>query len=191
MVDAAPNQPSRQAVWLRNKIPGPIWPFLIIGVPITLYLVVGGLYTLNHNAIISSIVGGSLLYFIYTVNKGAKIAWDENRIYMRAGGWDFGRRFPWIKKGGWVSLAYDDIARTDGMTLNDPAAQSFLLPFQLLRLTTSMSDEFDRDDIWLYSFAIRDKELAPLLRQIESKRPGMLPDVVRERLVKWADNDRK
>ena len=78
----------------------------------------------------------------------------------------------------------------DDLTLNDPSARSFLLPFQLLRLTASTSDEFTKEDIWLYSLAIRDKELAPLLRHLDAKCPGMLPEAVQKRLAKWADNDR-
>lgn len=128
---------------------------------------------------------------IYTNNKGPKIAWDENRVYMRASGWTFGRRFPWLKNEPWRSLGYDEIVSLDGVTLNDPAARSFLLPFQMLRLTAKgTTDDFDERHIWLYSLALRDKELAPLLRQLDAKCPGMLPDVVRKQLAKWADNDR-
>jgi hypothetical protein len=57
-------------------------------------------------------------------------------------------------------------------------------------LTASPSEDFTEDDIWLYSLSLKDKELAPLLRHINAKRPGMLPDVVCKQLAKWSDNDR-
>lgn len=139
---------------------------------------------------VAAICFGAVWLFLYTNNNGAKVAWDEDRVYMRASGWTFRWRFPWIRNLAWVSLAYGDIARMDDLTLNDPGARSFLLPFQLLRLTASPSDEFEEGDIWLYSLALRDKELAPLLRQLDAKCPGMLPEIVRQRLAKWADNDR-
>ena len=109
---------------------------------------------------------------------------------MRASGWRFNRRFPWLRNLPWRSLGYDEIVSMDGVTLNDPAG-SFLLPFQMLRLTApDTTDNFDERHIWLYAASMRDKELAPLLRQIDARCPDMLPDVVQKRLAKWADNDR-
>lgn len=99
-------------------------------------------------------------------------------------------RFPWIGNFPWRKLAYCDIARIDNITLNDPGARSFLLPSQLLRMTSHTAEEFTKDDILFEALAIRDKELAPLLRHIDTKCPGMLPEVVRKQLKKWSDNDR-
>ena len=97
-------------------------------------------------------------------------------------------RRPWLARLPWRSLAYDEIASLDALTVNDPGAKSFLLPFQLLRLTAKdTDDEYDERHIWLYSSALRDKELAPLLRQLDAKCPDMLPDIVKDRLAKWAD----
>jgi hypothetical protein len=186
-----PNYPSAQAIWLREKIPVPLLIISIIGLPITLYIVLGLVYVGRYEGATSMAVTGlGPWLFLYINNKGAKLAWDEDRVYMRASGWRLRWRFPWIGNLPWRALAYGDIARMDDLTLNDPGARSFLLPFQMLRLTASPSDEFTEDDIWLEALAIRDKELAPLLRQLDDRCPGMLPDIVLKQLAKWADNDR-
>lgn len=188
-----PNYPSPQATWLHEKIPGPLLIISIIGLPPILYAVLGNIYSGYYsNAAKASLVLVPWL-FLYTNGTGLKVAWDEQRVYMRPN--SFSRpswRRPWLRRLPWRSLAYDEIASLDGLTINDPAAKSFLLPFQLLRLTAKgTDDEYDERHIWLYSLALRDKELAPLLRQLDAKCPGMLADVVRQRLARWADNDRK
>jgi hypothetical protein len=185
-----PNYPSAQAIWLHEKIPGPLLLITIIAAPIFLYLFFGGIYVARFDLVMTALIFGAAWLFLYAFNRGAKLAWDEDRIYMRHAGWAPTWRFPWIRNLIWRSLAYHEIARIDDLTFNDPAAKSFLLPFQLLRLSPSTSDEINDDDIWFYSLAIRDKELAPLLRHIDAKCPGMLPEIVQQRLEKWADNDR-
>lgn len=189
-----PNYPSPQAIWLREKIPGPLLIISIIGLPVVLYLLLGGLYIGRYGLAAIAFIGGILPWlFLYTNGTGLKLAWDEQRIYMRPQSfrppsW----RRPWLERLPWRSLAYNEIASLDALTVNDPGAKSFLLPFQLLRLTAKgTTDEYDERHIWLYSLALRDKELAPLLRQLDAKCPGMLPEVVRQRLARWADNDRK
>lgn len=192
--DSDPNYPSAQAVWLREKIPIPLLFFMLIGLPVLIFGLQGALFVTHQYGVaaFALVVGGGMLLFLYTNGTGLKIAWDENRVYMRPQSfrppsW----RRPWLVRLPWRSLAYEEIVSMDEMTLNDPGAKSFLLPFQLLRLTAAgTSDEFDERHIWLYSLALRDKELAPLLRQLDAKCPGMLPDIVQQRLAKWADNDR-
>lgn len=138
------------------------------------------------------------MLFFYADGTGLKLAWDEQRIYMRPHGFWPRQRPPWLARHSWRSLGYDEIGSIEGVTLNDPAAQSVLLPFQLLCIAaTDAADYFDErymwsDErrIWIYSLAVRDKELAPLLRHINAKCPGMLPEVVLERLTEWADNDK-
>lgn len=187
-----PNRPSPTAVWLKEKIPAPLLVFSIVGLPIALYMFFGSIYYCRYDvSAVTVLMGLGPWVLIYMNNKGPKIAWDETRVYMRASGWTFGRRFPWLRNLPWRSLGYDEIVSLDGMTLNDPAAKSFLLPFQMLRLTAPGTvGDFDERHIWFYSLSMRDKELAPLLRQLDSRCPGMLPDVVQQRLAKWADNDR-
>ncbi len=185
--------PSSQAVWLREKIPGPLLIISVVGLPLILYGGIGGLYVNRYDlsATVLLCLGFPWL-FLYTNGTGLKLAWDEQRVYMRPQSfkppsW----RKPWLARLPWRSLAYDEIASLDALTVNDPAAKSFLLPFQLLRLTAKgTTDEYDERHIWLYSLALRDKQLAPLLRQLDAKCPDMLPDIVRDRLAKWADNDR-
>lgn len=190
MTDSNPNYPATQAVWMREKTPFPLIIISIVVLPIFLYLFVGSLYVRRFDLLVAALCLGVVWLFLYINNKGAKLAWDEGHVYMRASGWRLRWRFPWIGNLPWRALAYGDIARMDDVTLNDPAARSFLLPFQLLRLTASTSDEFTEDDILLEALAVRDKELAPLLRHLDAKCPGMLPDMVQKRLAKWADNDR-
>ncbi|MBS0503430.1 MAG: hypothetical protein JSS55_06420 [Proteobacteria bacterium] len=188
-----PNYPSAQAIWLHERIPGPLLIISVIGLPLILYGGVGGLYDGLYGLAATVLLGiGGPWLFLYTNGTGLKLAWDEQRVYMRPQSfrppsW----RRPWLARLPWRSLAYDEIGSMDALTVNDPAAKSFLLPFQLLRLTAKGTvDEYDERHIWLYSLALRDKELAPLLRQLDAKCPGMLPDIVRDRLAKWADNDR-
>lgn len=186
-----PNHPSAQAVWLKQKIPAPLLVISIIGLPIILYVFLGGLYDgLYYLAAVTAFCGGGPWLFIYVTNKGSKLAWDEDHVYERTSGWRLHGRFPWIGNFPWRKLAYCDIARIDKIVLNDPSACSFLLPFQLLRMTSHTAKEFTKDDIMFEALAIRDKELAPLLRHIDGKRPGMLPQIVCKQLKKWSDNDR-
>lgn len=191
MARADLSYPSPQAVWLREKIPGPLLIISIIGLPPVLYVVLGNLYSgCYSNAVLASLILIPWL-FLYTNGTGLKLAWDEHRVYMRPQSFrppSWHR--PWLERLPWRSLAYDEIASLDALTVNDPGARSFLLPFQLLRLTAEgTAEEYDERHIWLYSLALRDKELAPLLRQLDVKCPDMLPPIVRDRLTKWADND--
>lgn len=187
-----PNYPSPSAIWLKEKMPTPLLIISFVGLPLIIYGTVGGLYVGRYDiSAIMGLMGGGIWLLLYTNNKGSKVAWDENHVYMRASGWCLGWRFPWLRNLPWRSLAYSEIASLDALTINDPAAKSFLLPFQLLRLTAKgTTGEYDERHIWFYSLALRDKELAPLLRQLDAKCPDMLPDIVRQRLAKWADNDR-
>lgn len=186
------HHPSQQATWLRERIPGPLLIISVIGLPVIFMTLYGAIATGNAKGILVFLILGSLWLFIYTNGTGLKLAWDEDRVYMRPQSfrppsW----RKPWLVRLPWRSLAYDEIASIDALTVNDPAARSFLLPFQLLRLTApGTTDEYDERHVWLYSLALRDKELAPLLRHMDAKCPGMLPDIVQKRLAKWADNDR-
>ncbi len=193
MSQADPHYPSPQAIWLREKIPVPLLIISVIGLPVVLYILFGGLYVGRYDLSATTFICGFLPWlFLYTNGTGLKLAWDEQRVYMRPQSfrppsW----RKPWLARLPWRSLGYDETASLDALTINDPGAKSFLLPFQLLRLTAEgTTDEYDERHIWLYSLALRDKELAPLLRQLDAKCPDMLPDIVRERLAKWADNDR-
>jgi len=192
MGQSNPHYPSRQAVWLHEKIPGPLLIISIIGLPVIAMALYGAIVTRNAGGVLVT----SLIFlpwlFLYTNGTGLKLAWDEQRVYMRPQSFrPLSWRKPWLARLPWRSLAYEEIASLDALTVNDPAAKSFLLPFQLLRLTAKgTTDDYDERHIWLYSLALRDKELAPLLRQLDVKCPDMLPDTVRDRLAKWADNDR-
>jgi hypothetical protein len=168
-------------------MPAPLLIISIVGLPPIVYIVFGNLYNGHYSNAGKASVGLILWLLIYILNKGSKIAWDQERIYERPSGFGLSRRFPWVLNTTWLSLRYDEIASMDAVTINDPSARSVLLPFQLLRLTTADGDE--KRYIWLYSLAIRDKELAPLLRHMDAKCPNMLPAIVRKRLAKWADND--
>ena len=185
------NHPSSRAIWLHEKVPGPLLFISIVGLPPILYVILGNIYSGYYaNAGKASLVLVPWV-FLYANGTGLKLAWDEHRIYMRPQ--SFSRpnwRRPWLARLPWRSLGYDEIASLDEMTFNDPGAKSFLLPFQLLRVTAKGAEEWnDERHIWLYSSALRDKELAPLLRQLNAKCPGMLPDIVQKRLAEWADND--
>jgi hypothetical protein len=189
-----PHYPSPQAIWLHEKIPGPLLIISVIGLPLILYGVIGSLFVGRYDLSAAVLLClGIPWLFLYTNGTGLKLAWDEDRVYMRPQ--SFRRpswRRPWLTRLPWRSLAYDEIASLDALRVNDPGAKSFLLPFQLLRLTAKgAADEYDERHIWLYSLALRDKELTPLLRQLDAKCPGMLPEIVRQRLARWADNDRK
>lgn len=170
----------------------PLLFIVVVGLPIVLYGIIGFLLILDFlGVLLVAVCGGLPLLGLYTNAMGQKIAWDEARVYMRPPGWYIGWKPPWLRRLPWRSLAYDEIESLDALVVNDPGAKSFLLPFQLLRLTApGASVDFDERHIWFYSLSLKDKELAPLLRQLDTKCPGMLPDIVRERLAKWADNDR-
>jgi hypothetical protein len=171
-------------------MPGPLLVVTIVGLPIIAYMFAGGLYFGRYDvSAATAICGLGPWLLIFLINSGPKIAWDDKKVYMRTFSPGLRRRFPWLTMRSWSSLAYSHIASLDALTVNDPAARSFLLPFQLLRLTASgTDDEYDKRHIWLYSSALSDKELAPLLRRLDAKCPNMLPLVVRERLASWHDN---
>jgi hypothetical protein len=188
MVRTSPHYPSPEAKWLREKIPAPLLIISVIGLPIVFYAFFGGLYVGRYDVSATVLLCGFLPWlFLYTNGTGLKLAWDEERVYMRPQSFEqLSWRKPWLTRLPWRSLAYDDIASLDALTVNDPAARSLLLPFQLLRLTAKgTEDEYDERHIWLYSLALRDQELAPLLRQLDAKCPNMLPGIVHQRLVKW------
>jgi hypothetical protein len=188
MVQANPHYPSREAKWLREKIPAPLLIISVIVMPLAFYGILGGFYDGNFKLAGTVLLCLGLPWlFLYTNGTGLKLAWDEERVYMRPQSFaQLSWRKPWLTRLPWRSLAYDEIASLDALTVNDPAARSLLLPFQLLRLTAKgTDDEYDERHIWLYSLALRDKELAPLLHQLDAKCPNMLPDIVHQRLAKW------
>ena len=78
------NYPSARAVWLRKKLPAPLLIISIVALPIFLYLFVGGLYVGRRDLVVAAICFGAVWLFLYTNNNGAKVAWDEDRVYMRA-----------------------------------------------------------------------------------------------------------
>ncbi len=153
-----------------------------------LHMIFGALYDGIYGLLLIAFGCGILpLFYIYQTSMGLKVAWTERRIYMRPQGFDRPTwRRPRFSRAAWRSLSYDEIARIEGVVINDPRASSFLIPIQLLRLSaTGTTDPYDDRHIWLYSLALHDKELAPLFHHIDAVRPGLLPAIIRKRLKRW------
>jgi len=177
------HHPSSTAIHLKGRLPAPFLIYSVISLPPLLYTLIGSLYIGRYGLVLllSFLLGVWII--LYTMNSGSSIAWDIQRIYERPSGFYFSRQFPWIRRARWRSLRFDEVARIEKVTVNDPAARSKLLPFQLLQFI-SVSGNKD-DYIWIYSLAIRDEELAPLLHHIRSIYPGKLPKIVERQLDRW------
>ena len=81
MTRADPNYPSSQAIWLREKVPGPLLFISIIALPIILYGGLGGLYDGNYPLAGTVLFGMGLPWlFLYTNGTGLKLAWDEQKL---------------------------------------------------------------------------------------------------------------
>ena len=76
--------PSNVAVWLREKLPVPLFIIIGIGAPILIYAFIGAIFVRQFDlAMIIFLVGICPLAFLYFDSTGLKMAWDESRIYMR------------------------------------------------------------------------------------------------------------
>lgn len=186
MSRSAPNI-SQSAVLMGCKIPTPLKIVLFFAVPVAvLYAYESILYpehfekgysffSLENLAIWLILVGGPL--FMYMNNRGYRIAWDNERVYMR----DWGFRNVLFQRQPYQAIAYDDIASMEGRTRRNPGAASRFMPYEYLEIA---SRNPDAKDIWIYPLSLNERDLADFLVHLQGERPDIFPAEILKRMRK-------
>ena len=166
------------------RMPIPLKIVLGLGVPIFLYIFYGQVFSpeifvsgqdLEGWAFI--IIYGGLLLFLYTNNSGYRIAWDDERVYMR----EWGFRNVLFQRKAFHSIAYEDIVSVKGRFGNNAAVKSRFMPYEYLEITSRRTGE---EDIWIYPLSLNQKDLTDFLIFLHDKRPDIFPEIVRELMHK-------
>lgn len=178
---------SPSAVLMGYKLPIPLKILMFFAVPVALLFAnesifhpehfEGGFsfFSLENLGIWIILVGGPL--FIYTNNSGYRIAWDDERVYMR----DWGFRNVLFQRKPFKPIAYDDIVSMEGRFGKNTAAKSRFMPYEYLEIASRRPGE---EDIWIYPLSLNQQDLADFLIHLHGRRPDIFPDVVLELMRK-------
>ena len=165
-------------VVLEYKTPTPLVIVLSIGIAVLLAGVASTLfYTHQYDVALglASLLGG-LMGLLYANNRGYRIAWDDERIYMRE--WGFRDLF---RRGGFHSIRYEDISSIKGRTRSGAGAGSKLVPYEYLEVFSKYDNE---ETIWLYPLSIEEEDFNRLLLYLYERRPDVIPDKVAKLIQK-------
>ena len=122
-------------------------------------------------------LGSSLALFLYTNNSGYRIAWDDDRVYMR----NWGFRNLLFQRQRFHGIAYDDIMSMEGRFGNNAAAKSRFMPYEYLEIASRRPDE---EDIWVYPLSLKTSDLREFLAHLRDRRPDIFPDEITELIRK-------
>jgi len=120
--------------------------------------------------------GGPLL--IYTNHSGYRIAWDDERVYMRNWGfWNF-----LFRRHRYHAMTYDEMASIEGSSAPNPGPPvTRLMPHQSLEIASGHSDV---ENISIYASGLNERDLGDFLVHLRGKRPDIFPKEVLERMRK-------
>lgn len=163
------------AVLMGYKLPIPLKIVLVIGVPVVLLVTWSAIFDTRQYDVAAGmfLLGGGLALFIYTNNSGYRIAWDDERVYMR----DWGFRNVLFQRKPFRSIAYDDIVSMEGQFGTNAAAKSRFMPYEYLEIASNDPDE---ETIWIYPLSLGAGDLADFLLHLHRRRPDIFPEVVLE-----------
>lgn len=167
------DKPGTDAIHLGRKAPIPLKIILWIGIPgIALLVQAALLQTHQYDAAaFFFFVLGGLLLFIYQNERGYRIAYDEERVFMR----NWGFRNPLFQRLDWHSIAYRDMRSMEGQYSGGAPVKSKFMPFEYLEIQSVRQVE---EDIWIYPLSLPNRDLLPLLEKLYEKRPDIFPEVV-------------
>ncbi|MCA1197507.1 hypothetical protein K9B35_05985 [Sphingomonas sp. R647] len=79
----------RSVQWIRHKLPTPMKIVLGYGIPVMLIAAWSAVFQTKQYdvAVLMASLGGGLALLIYTNHSGYRVAWDDERVYMR--NWGF------------------------------------------------------------------------------------------------------
>ena len=166
---------SPSAVLAGYKLPIPLKFVLGFGISAILFVIQITIFDTHQYDVAAGMffLGGGLALFLYTNNSGYRIAWDDERIYMR----DWGFRNVLFQRKPFKPIAYDDIASMEGRFGNNAAAKSRFMPYEYLEIA---SRKLGEEDIWIYPLSLNQQDLADFLVHLHGKRTDIFPDVVLE-----------
>lgn len=182
----APNI-SPSAVLMGYKVPTPLKIVLFFAIPIALLYADESIFhperfekgysffSFENLGIWIILIAGPL--FMYANNRGYRLAWDDERVYMR----DWGFRNMLFQRKRYQAIAYDDIVSMKGRTRRNPGAASRFMPYEYLEIASSHADDAA---VWVYPLSLNERDLADFLLYLKIKRPDIFPDEVLKRMRK-------
>ncbi len=163
---------------IRHKLPTPIKIVLSFGLPVVVIGTLSAIFQTQQYdvAAIGFFFIGGLALLIYTNHSGYRIAWDDERVYMR----DWGFRNLLFQRHPWHSMSYDEMQRMKGSSPPNPApGVTRLMPYQVLEIS---SRDPDVEDVALYASGLNQDDMGTLLAHLSERRPDIFPEVVTKRL---------
>jgi len=175
----APNL-SPSAVLIGYKLPVPLKIVLGFGVPVVLLVTWSAIFDTHQYDVAAGmfLLGGGLALLIYTNHKGYRIAWDDERVYMRNWGfWNF-----LFRRHRYHAMTYDEMASIEGSSAPNPGPPvTRLMPHQSLEIASGHSDV---ENISIYASGLNERDLGDFLVHLRGKRPDIFPKEVLERMRK-------
>lgn len=162
-------------VLMGYKLPIPLKIALAVGIPIWMLPAWSALFDTHQYevAALCFFLGGGLLLFLYTNNSGYRIAWDDERVYMR----DWGFRNILFQRKPFKPIAFHDIKSIEGRFGPNALTKSRFMPFEYLEIASCRPGE---EDIWIYPLSLNQQDLEDFLVHLHGKRPEIFPDAVLE-----------
>jgi hypothetical protein len=112
------------------------------------------------------------LAFLYYSERGYRVCWDDERLYVRSGGWTSSLRRPPVR-----SVDYDAIQQIEAGLAGDATLKSRFMLFDLLIIVPNNGDE----ELMIYLPLFRHvSEVKEFLTSLRNKRPDICPEVVSE-----------
>lgn len=164
---------SSSAVLMGYKAPIPLKIVMVVGLPMWILPTFAALFeTYQYDvAALCFLLGGSLLLFIYSNNRGYRVAWDNQRIYMR----EWGFRNLLFQRKPFHSIDYAEMVSINGKFGNNFGTKSRFMSYEYLEITSSDPDEAT---IWIYPLSINTLDLADFLVNFHGKRPDIFPKII-------------
>lgn len=156
---------------MRYKLAIPLAMVLGFGVPAWMIsALVPILYTQQYDfAALCFFVGGGLSLFVYENDKGYRIAWDNDHVYMRE--WGFANLL--LARKPFKSIAYKDIGSIALEFGVNALAKSKFIPYEFIKIYSSGDDD---GEILIYPLSLKEKDFIAFLQFLYTKNSAIFPE---------------
>lgn len=174
---------SPSAVLIDYRTPIPLKIVLIIGTPMWMLPAFSALLeTHQYNfAAVCLLLGGGLLLLLFINNRGYRVAWDGERVYMRE--WGFCNLL--FMRKPFHAISYDEMTAMKGKTRRNPGAASRYMPFEYLEISAEHSDV---STIWIYPLSLNERDMREFLIYLLERRPDIFPVEIKKRIHRAAES---
>lgn len=175
------NAPGVDACWIDHKLPTPmkgIFAFGIFGILFVSHTII--FYTDDLSDLYYIIFGfGGALVFLHRNHSGYRIAWDDERAYMR----DWGFRNLLLMRHPFHAMTFAEMDSIVGENSPYPSPMpTRLMPYQVLEIT-SVNPEVP--NISIYATGLAEQGLLQFLLHLHEKRPDIFPEKIWNRMKKF------